>query len=140
MRLDAERTDGRAVERAVGGGALDHIDVLDAGFDVRQHDVVLDDAGAVHREAVVETTERLVLAPDDGADHRLGGGDMEDAAMRIGGVGFEGQLARLHLGERSHLDGLVARACPRAVGAGARRAERHEGDRGEEHTRRTADW
>jgi hypothetical protein len=107
-------------------------------LEVRQHDVVLGDACAVHREAVVEPTERLVLAPDDGADHRLGGGDMEDAAMRIGGVDFEGQLARLHLGERSHLDGLVARACPRAGGAGTRRAERHESDRGGQEPHRTA--
>ena len=82
------------------------------------------DACAVHREAVVETAERLVLAPDDGADHRLGRGDAEDRP--IGSLGSASKTRSLACtsANGSHLDGLVARARPRAV-ASPRRAERH---------------
>jgi len=73
-----------------------------AGHGAGEEHVVLDDAGAVHGQAVVEVAERFGLTPHDGADHWLGRGDPEDAPLGVRRVGFEHELVGLHLGERAH--------------------------------------
>ena len=70
-RIEPERSDRGAVQRAVSRRALYDVGVRDAGSDVGQDDIVLLDPRAVHRQAVVEAAEGVVLAPHDGADHRL---------------------------------------------------------------------
>ena len=60
---------------------------------------MFDDAGAVHLQGVVEVPQSLGLTPDDGADHRSGGGDPEDAPAGEGEVVLEHELAGLDFGE-----------------------------------------